>query len=157
MWCKKWGQAHSRVTSFFFGLSTLALNFIQAHFAILKCLLRDGKDFMTVNFNPNEESLIVHVDRSRMFNVGKPALSRMLLHLHMYRSTADVAACRAYYEDLSRVDGIFLEWRKVVIEQRQPKWAFVQANTFKVSQEIKLVEYPPTPAGVLQSWVERRV
>jgi dipeptidyl-peptidase III len=88
---------------------------------------------------------------------GKPALGKMLLKLHIYRCTADANACRSYYEELSRVSGEFLEWRKVVLAKQQPKKLFVQANTFLEGDDVSLKEYEPTKEGLIQSWVERAV
>ncbi|KAL8736416.1 MAG: hypothetical protein Q9166_000208 [cf. Caloplaca sp. 2 TL-2023] len=136
----KWGQAHSR-----------------AHFAILKCLLRDGNGFMTIHCNSQANELTVSVDGSRIQADGKAALRGMLLRLHMYRCTADVESCRQYYEDLSKVDGHYLEWRRIVLAQKQPKWVFVQANTFLDDKEVSLKEYEATPEGVIQSWSERKI
>ncbi|KAL9023351.1 MAG: hypothetical protein Q9196_007256 [Gyalolechia fulgens] len=62
----KWGQAHSR-----------------AHFAILKCLLRDGNGFMTIHCNSQANELKVSVDKSRIKADGKTALRGMLLKLHI--------------------------------------------------------------------------
>lgn len=112
---------------------------------------------MTVDFDPALDKLIVHVDRFKIITHGKPALGEMLLRLHMYRCTADVNACRSYYEDLSRVDGEYLEWRNIVLAKKQPKWAFVHANTFLDGDEVTLKEYEPTPQGIFQSWAERAV
>ena len=134
----KWGQAHSR-----------------AHFAMLKCLLVDGNGFMGVDCDSSKDQITVHVDRSRIVSDGKPALGRMLLRLHMYRCTADVKSCRAYYEDLSRVEGVYLEWRRIVLGKQQPKWIFVQANTFLDGEHVTVKEYEATPEGVIQSWAER--
>ncbi|KAL8936847.1 MAG: hypothetical protein Q9216_004714 [Gyalolechia sp. 2 TL-2023] len=136
----KWGQAHSR-----------------AHFAILKCLLRDGHGFMTIHCNSEANELKVSIDKSRIKADGKTALRGMLLKLHMYRCTADVESCRQYYEDLSKVDGQYLEWRRIVLAQKQPKWVFVQANTFLDGDEVSLKEYEATPEGVVQSWLERKI
>jgi dipeptidyl-peptidase III len=112
---------------------------------------------MTVECNPQQQRLIVRVDRFKMISHGKPALGRMLLRLHMYRCTADVQSCRAYYEDLSKVDGEYLEWRKVVLVNKMPRWAFVQANTFLDNGDVVLKEYEPSTKGVIQSWYERMV
>ncbi|KAI4188464.1 MAG: hypothetical protein L6R41_002143 [Letrouitia leprolyta] len=136
----KWGQAHSR-----------------AHFAMLKCLLRDGNGFMTIHCNSEANELKVFVDKDRVKTDGKAALRGMLLRLHMYRCTADIENCRQYYEDLSKVDGQYLEWRSIVLARKQPKWVFVQANTFLDGEEVTLKEYNPTPEGVIQSWLERGV
>jgi dipeptidyl-peptidase III len=129
----------------------------QTHFAILKCLLRDGNGFMKVELEPSSDTLKVRIDRARIASDGKSALGKMLLHLHMYRSTANVAACRTYYESLSRVDGEYVGWRKAVIAQQQPKWLFVQANTWAEDGTVIIKEYPPTKEGVIQSWAERKV
>ena len=124
---------------------------------MMKCLLLNGDGFMTIDCDPAQEKLIVHIDRSKIVTHGKRVLGEMLLRLHMYRCTADVASCRVYYEELSRVDGESLEWRKIVLAKKQPKWVFVQANTFLAGEEVALREYDPTPQGVFQSWAERRV
>ncbi|KAM4066812.1 peptidase family M49 domain-containing protein [Hirsutella rhossiliensis] len=137
---RKWGQAHSR-----------------AHFAILKCLLLDGGDVVTVTHHKPTQSLTVRVDRSKIATHGKPALGRMLLRLHMYRCTADVEGCRAYYEELSRVDGEYVEWREAVLANKPPPSLFVHGNTFLDGDTVALKEYEPTIKGVIKSWVEREV
>ncbi len=112
---------------------------------------------MTVECDPQRQRLIVHVDRSRIISHGKPALGRMLLKLHMYRCTADVQSCREYYENLSKVDGEYLEWRDMVLANKKPMWIFVQANTFLKDGDVILKEYEATKEGVIQSWFERMV
>jgi dipeptidyl-peptidase III len=110
-----------------------------------------------VKHDPSRNSLTVVVDGSRIISHAKPALGNMLLRLHMYRCTADVKSCRAYYEDLSEVDGEYIEWRKVVLSKKQPRYNYVHANTFLQEGEVILKEYPATSEGVIQSWAERRV
>ncbi|KAF2488320.1 peptidase M49, dipeptidyl-peptidase III [Lophium mytilinum] len=124
---------------------------------MLKHLLTDGDGFMTIEYNSHGQELIVRVDRSKINTYGKSALGRMLFRLHMYLCTADVQACRTYYEKLSRVDGQYLEWRKIVLVKSGPKWVFVQANTFLAGDEITFKEYKPTMEGVIQSWMEGAV
>ncbi|KID79394.1 Dipeptidyl peptidase 3 [Metarhizium brunneum] len=135
----KWGQAHSR-----------------AHFAILKCLLLNGGGVITISRNKPKQRLTVRVDRSKIRTHGKPALGKMLLHLHVFRCTADVEGCRTYYEKLSSVDGEYIEWRETVIVNKPPPLVFVQANTFRDGDTITLKEYEPTVEGVIASWVERQ-
>jgi dipeptidyl-peptidase-3 len=81
----------------------------------------------------------------------------MLLRLHTYRCTADIQSCRDYYEDLTRVDAEYLVWREIVLAQQEPKWLFVQANTFLRGEEVVLKEYAATAKGVIESWAERQV
>jgi dipeptidyl-peptidase-3 len=110
-----------------------------------------------VDHDAQSKNLTVRVDRSKIISHGKPALGRMLLRLHIYRCTADVQSCREYYEELSRVDAEFLTWRDIVLAQQEPRWVFVQANTFLRGNEVALKEYAATAEGVVQSWAERRV
>ena len=112
---------------------------------------------MEVSFDAADQRLTVRVDRSRIPSDGKSALGKMLLNLHMFRCTADVEACRGYYEDLSSVDGVFLQWREAVVAKAPPKWTFVHANTFLKDGNVVLKEYPATREGILQSWAEREV
>jgi len=138
---QRWGQAHSR-----------------AHFAMFRVLLDAGDSFLTVRRDTTIDKLTVHIDRSKVLTHGKPAIGTLLLRLHIYRCTADVIACREYFEDLTRVDGIFAEWRKIVLANKRPRQILVQANTF-LSEDgwVTLKEYEPSIEGMIQSWAEREV
>ncbi|KAI9686372.1 MAG: hypothetical protein M1822_003717 [Bathelium mastoideum] len=136
----KWGHAHSR-----------------AHFAMLKCILREGNTCASVEFDPDRRSLTVRVDRSKIEKGGKVALGNMLLRLHIYRCTADVQICRSYFEDLSRVEGEYLEWREIVLAKNERRKIFVHANTFLDGDKVSLREYEPTYEGIIESWAERKV
>lgn len=137
---KKWGQAHAR-----------------AHFAMLNCLLRDKNGGVVVDHQPEEARLTVKVDRALVLTHGRKALEKMLLHLHMYRVTADVDACRPYFEDLSAVEHEHLEWRKTVSRQNIPRLLYVHANTFLGGQSVALKEYDATEVGLIESWVDRNL
>jgi dipeptidyl-peptidase III len=133
------------------------LTVAQARFAILKCLLRDGDGALRVNCDPDLDKLTVSVDRSRIASHAKVSIGNMLLRLHMYRCTADVQACRPYYEDLSAVEGYYLEWRRIVLSKKQPRLNYVHANTFLRDNQVVLKEYAATNEGIVQSWAERGV
>ena len=135
----KWGQAHSR-----------------AHFATLMCLLRDGHDVVSISMDEPGNKLTVRVDRQKIAS-GHAALGNMLLRLHMYRITADVEACRTYYEDLSTVDDDCLKWREIVPSIKSPKLIFCQPNTVLIEGKVKLKEYGATREGIIQSWAERQL
>ena len=138
---QKWGQAHSR-----------------AHFAMFRVLLDAGDSFLTVTYNVSTNNFIVHIDRSKILSHGKPAIGTLLLRLHIYRCTADVVACREYFEALTKVDGIFAEWRNIVIANKTPRQILVQANTYLGEDGmVTLKEYDATVEGMIQSWAERSV
>jgi dipeptidyl-peptidase-3 len=86
----------------------------------------------------------------------------MLLRLHMYRCTADVAACAEYYEALTELDGECLGWREAVLQGRPPAVVFVHGNTFLGGAlgdggEVVLREYEESVEGVVRSWAVRGV
>ena len=138
---QKWGQAHSR-----------------AHFAMFRVLLNAGDSFLTVAHDNSTKNLVVHVDRSKILSHGKPAIGKLLLRLHIYRCTADVLACRECFEALTKVEGVFAEWRRIVIANRTPRQILVQANTFlEEDGTVTLKEYDATVEGMVQSWAERSV
>ena len=139
----KWGQAHSR-----------------AHFAMFKVLLACSEDFLTVNYEASKPASlpIAAIDRAQIATHARPALADLLLRLHMFRCTADVAGCRSFYEDLTKVDGVFLNWRKMVIAHRPADSVFVQANTFIDEKgDVYVKEYEASVEGMIQSWAERHV
>ena len=123
---------------------------------MLKCLLKNGNGVVSVE-SSTEKTLMIDFDRSKVLRDGKPALREMLLKLHIFRCTADVGSCRAYYEELSRVDGHYLEWRSIVIEAKQPKMVFVQSNTFFDGDKVVIREYEASNEGLIKSWFERDV
>ena len=138
---QKWGQAH-----------------LRGHFAMLRVLLDAGDSFLTVTHDASTNNLIVHIDRSKIQSHGKPAIGKLLLYLHIYRCTADIVACREYFEELTKVDGIFIEWRKIVIANKRPRQILVQANTFlREDGTVALKEYDATMEGMIESWAERCV
>ena len=118
-------------------------------------VLLAAEPFLTVSHNLTTNDLTVHVDRSRILSHGKPALGNLLLRLHIYRCTADIAACREYFEELTKVEGVFAEWRRKVIAKKRPRQILVQANTFlREDGSVELREYEPSVRGMVKSWAE---
>lgn len=124
---------------------------------MFRSLLAAGNNFLTVHHDVNNDRLVVSMDRQKIKTVGRPAIAKLLLHLHIYRCTADVEACRVFYEDLTRVEGTFCQWRSIVIASQEPRQIFVQPNTFLIDGKVVLKEYEPTVEGMLQSWAARDV
>lgn len=112
---------------------------------------------MQVHYDPEAPNISVSVDRTKILSHGKSTLGQLLLRLHIWRCTADVKSCREFYEQLTAVDGKYEEWRKFVCSRPEPKWKFVQPNTFLVNGQVELKTYEESNAGVIQSWVERDI
>lgn len=125
---------------------------------MFKSLLATKDQFLRIVHNKTTQILTVFVDREKIPTHGKPALAHLLLILHIYRWTADVHGCRKFYKDLTKPDGIFLEWRRIMLAAKPAKELFVQPNTFLTDDgEVVLKEYEPTVDGMIQSWAERMV
>ncbi|KAH9219625.1 peptidase family M49-domain-containing protein [Leptodontidium sp. 2 PMI_412] len=135
-----WGEAHKR-----------------SHFAILKHLVLSGGGVMRVERDAANSNLTVPVDRSRILSHGKPALGDFLCRIHIWRCTADVEPCREFYEAMSAVDGEYEKWRKIVCSKPEPRWKFVQANTFLKDRTVEVKDYAESNEGIIQSWAERKV
>ncbi|CAG8921749.1 unnamed protein product [Penicillium salamii] len=130
----------------------------KALFAILKHILQDGGGVLSIEHNVEEGTLFVRVDRSKIISHGKPSIGRMLCKIHIWHSTADIEACRPFYNSLSVVDGEFETWRKIVASNPEPKWKFVQPNTFlKGDGTVELREYDASNEGIIHSFFDRMV
>jgi dipeptidyl-peptidase-3 len=113
---------------------------------------------LCIEHNAAEKQLFVRVDRSKLITHGKPSIGRMLCKIHIWRCTADIEACRPFYEALTTVDGEFEIWRQIVVSKPEPKWKFVQPNTFlKENGTVELRNYDASNEGIIQSFYERNV
>ena len=116
---------------------------------------------MTVEHDATASRLTIRVDRDKLLSHGKASLGRLLCRVHIWRCTANVKECTDFYENLSAVDGDYEEWRKVVCSKPEPRWKFVQPNTFLVREgapeEVQLKVYDESNEGIVRSWAEREV
>lgn len=137
---QKWGQPH-----------------MQARFSILKIFLEAG--FVKLNHEKDDYSdLAVVVDRDAISTIGKKAVGDYLQKLHIYKTTADLAAGKILYEATTKVGPEMAKLRPVVLAAKLPRKQFVQANT-TVGADGKVVfkEYEATARGLIQSFTERQV
>ncbi|KAK2776132.1 hypothetical protein FQN53_002863 [Emmonsiellopsis sp. PD_33] len=139
---QKWGQAH-----------------MQARYSILRTFLDAGGDFVKLVHTKDDLSdLEIHLDRSKILSHGRPAVEKYLQKLHVFKSSADFAAGKALYDDITHVN----DWwgskvRPVVLQKKIPRKVFVQANTVLEGDKVVLKEYEPTLEGMIQSYAEREV
>lgn len=137
---RKWGQIH-----------------MQARFSILRTFLDAGDDFVKlVHTKEDLSDLEIQLDRSKILTHGRPSVEKCLQKLHVYKSTADVAAGTSFYDEITSVD----DWwgtkvREAVLQKKVPRKVFVQANTQLDGDKVLLKEYEPTLEGLIQSFAER--
>ncbi|XP_036379034.1 dipeptidyl peptidase 3 isoform X1 [Megalops cyprinoides] len=142
---KSWRQAH-----------------MQARFVILRVLLEAGDGLVTLQETTGTDGrpdALITLDRSKIRTVGKSAIQRFLCKLQVHKSTADVEGGRALYEGYSEVSSTgshdFLRLRETVLLRKEARKMFVQANTEVKGEQVELVEYEGSAAGLIQSFVER--
>uniref|UniRef100_A0A8L0DU80 Dipeptidyl peptidase 3 n=1 Tax=Oncorhynchus mykiss TaxID=8022 RepID=A0A8L0DU80_ONCMY len=142
---KSWRQAH-----------------MQARFVILRVLLEAGEGLVTLKESTGKDGrpdALITLDRSKIHTVGKGAIERFLCKLQVLKSTADVEGGRALYEGYSAVsDGgshNFLCLRETVLQRKEARKMFVQANTRVKGDSVELVEYQGSAAGLICSFTER--
>jgi dipeptidyl-peptidase III len=103
--------------------------------------------------------LTIKLDRSKILTTGREAVGKYLQKIHIYKSTADVETGSAFYKEMTTVDLDF--WgskvRRIVLEKKQPRKVFVQANTTldEATGKVSIKHYDATPEGMIQSWVDR--
>lgn len=137
----EWKQAHS-----------------QARFVILQVMLEAGQEFLTVKECVGEDGkpdLLVTMDRSKVQTVGQPAIAAFLHKLQIYKATADIGAAKQMYDKYSDVSEPWASRRDIVVARKQPRMILVQANTKLVNEKLELVQYEPSPEGMIKSWAER--
>ena len=142
---QKWGQAHS-----------------QARFSILKCFLEAGDDFCKLDYSKDDLSdLTIKLDRSKIITTGRKAVADYLQKIHVYKSTADVVTGTEFYNKMTNVGLDFwgTKVRKAVLDNKQPRKVFVQANTTldEATGKVSLKHYDASLTGIIQSWVDRDI
>ncbi|KAK3056253.1 hypothetical protein LTR09_002760 [Extremus antarcticus] len=137
---RKWGQPH-----------------MMARFAILQSFLSAGPEFCKLVHTKDDLSdLKIHLDRTKIESHGRPAVNDFLQKLHIFKSTADLKAGIDLYMKMTDVNDWYMnKVRPEVIRQAKPRKVFVQVNTILEGDSVVLKEYEATPAGMIQSFVDR--
>ncbi|ODV91672.1 hypothetical protein CANCADRAFT_42309 [Tortispora caseinolytica NRRL Y-17796] len=139
---KKWGQPH-----------------MQARFSILKCFMDSGDDFVKLAYTKEDFSdLRIVLDRSKIVSHGVKAVGEYLQKLHVYKTTADYEGGSNFFLSMSNVGEDMAKFRPIVLANRRPRTQYIQANTVVENDEsVKIVDYPTTEWGMIQSFAERNV
>jgi len=138
---QEWKQAHS-----------------QARFVIMQVMLEAGQDFLTIKECTGEDGkpdMLITMDRSKVATVGQPAIASFLQKLQIYKATADIGAAKQMYDKYSEVSEPWASRRDIVVARKQARMILVQANTNLVDEKLELVQYDPSPEGMVKSWAER--
>ncbi|VDM18229.1 unnamed protein product [Hydatigera taeniaeformis] len=150
--CGAWRQAHC-----------------QARFAILKANKSGSNSCVLLECNPpvvqiesvqgedGKPDLHIHLDRSRLGSVAKPAIGSFLRKLQYYKSTGNSEEGISFFVNASTPTVGHLEWRQIVLNRKKPRPIYVQPVTLEDTDNgsITLKNYPGTEVGIIQSFVDR--
>ena len=125
---------------------------MQARFVLARVLIQAGVVTVT---QPDENDLLVTMDRTALRGAGRTAIANFLLKLQVYKATANIEAAQRLYQHYSEVSEPWLRWRAIVLANKQPRKIFTQANTRLEGSYVTLKTYEESPEGMIQSWVER--
>lgn len=130
---------------------------MQARFSILRTFLNAGVEFCELEHKEKDLSdLTIRLERSKILELGRPAVEDYLKKLHIYKCTADVEAATRMYEEITTVEPFYENYvRPAVLRKKTPRKVFVQANTVAKDGKVELKEYEATAQGMIQSFVER--
>jgi|TARA_R110002003_G_scaffold32_11_gene2013 dipeptidyl-peptidase-3 len=137
---RKWGQAH-----------------MQARFSILRTFLNAGVEFCQLEWEKDDLSdLTIRLERSRILDLGRPAVDDYLQKLHIYKATADYDKAKRMYDEITDVEPFYENRvRPAVLKKKTPRKVFVQANTVEKDGKVELREYEATNVGMIQSCADR--
>ena len=89
------------------------------------------------------------------------AVADYLQKLHVYKATADVKTGTGFYGGMSNVDLDFwgTKVRNVVLDNKQPRKVFIQANTTldEATGYVSIKHYDATLLGMIESWSDRNL
>lgn len=104
-----------------------------------------------------EDNILLRVDREKIYSHGAPRLAKFLLHLQVYKSTAQVENMKTFYETYTAVEEPFIGYREIVMKRKPNRIQYVQPNTYEEGGQIVLRQYSANKESLIQSWTERNV
>lgn len=161
---KKHGQAH-----------------MQARLGIAQWLINHG--VARVDFIHDDSGKLVdafaRVDRKAALERGKEVMGQLLIEIQVRKSTGDGPGATKFFTELTAPSAEWVEKLRPLVlgacsslsvcmrllsdvnlpsaAKKLPRKVFVQPNTVinPSTGDVELVEYPTTPEGVVQSFIER--
>ncbi|PLW35306.1 hypothetical protein PCANC_16424 [Puccinia coronata f. sp. avenae] len=144
---------------------------MQARLGITRWMLDHRLARLEEVRNPESGKLddaYIRVDRQMVLEKGKEIMGKLLVEIQIRKSVADGKGAQKFYKELTTPpDKVWeTELRELVIRKKQARKIFVQPNTLLVpssspdndgEDDVRLVEYPTTNAGVIQSFLDRNV
>lgn len=134
---------------------------MEARLGITNWLMDHSIAHVVKQHDENDSKKLVNayikVDRDAVLERGKEVMGKLLLEIQVRKSTGDREGATTFYKKLTTPSDDWInELRPLVLSKKLPRKLFVQPNTVvDANGEVRLVEYPVTREGIIQSFVER--
>jgi len=87
---------------------------------------------------------------------GKQLIKDFLMTIQTYKSSGAVERGTAFYHHYSKVEGIFLQIRDIVIEKKKPRRIELNNNLVRYSSAtVEPMMYPECFEGIIASYADR--
>merc|ERR1712060_273863 len=88
--------------------------------------------------------------------MGKQLIKEFLIIIQTYKSSGAVERAKTFYDHYSKVEGMFLQIRDIVIEKKKPRRIELNNNLIRYNAEtIEPQVYPECFEGIIASYADR--
>lgn len=103
-----------------------------------------------------EQNFLIHLVKDLLWTEGRELIKQLLLILQTYKSTGCIERAQKFWDHYSKVDGIFLDIRKIVLDKKKPTRLELNNNLIRYNEElIEPIVYPSTMEGIIHSYADR--
>jgi len=98
----------------------------------------------------------IHLNKDNLMTEGKQLIREFLIILQTYKSSGASDRGKAFYDHYSKVEGIFLQIRDIVIEKKKPRRVELNNNLIRYNESmIEPNHYPECFEGIIMSYEDR--
>ena len=109
-----------------------------------------------MSFEILDGDMRIHLNKENLMTEGKQLIRDFLIILQTYKSSGAVERATAWYGHYSKVEGIFLQIRDIVIEKKKPRRVELNNNLQRYNSAcIEPIVYPECFEGIIASYADR--
>lgn len=136
----KWGQAHTQ------GAYVFAQYLYQ----------KQTTDIVSFEILEGGQDMRIHLNKENLMAEGKQLIREFLIIIQTYKSSGAVDRAKAFYDHYSKVEGIFLQIREIVIKSKKPRRVELNNNIVRYNaSNIEPIVYPECFEGIIASYADR--
>ena len=111
---------------------------------------------MRVEILEGNDDMRIHLNKDNLMTEGKQLIREFLIILQTYKSSGAADRGKAFYDHYSKVEGIFLQIRDIVIEKKKPRRVELNNNLIRYNESmIEPTHYPECFEGIIMSYEDR--